>query len=379
MRATFAGRHERGAVALLTAFAMVGLLLFLAVVAIAGHGTSVRGELQNGSDSAALAGARELNGQLSGVASARQVAQFYAARHDTDTTLQIDVNAVGDVNFCHWDPVAREISWCLGWGVAPTSAAPPAPTPGAPTALLGANALQVRDGREAARGNPLPTWLHTLAGARAAATMDARSAATAIGGGPSQNSPTDCVLPITYIDCAFAGSEGVNCGASIVYRNDNTDTAGFTNLNDSTGGVGNPEIIRILNAASSPGACQVVTTGQVIDVKNGNVSDNNVWRILGTFVGRQFSVPVVHSDTCKLNQQLPIIGFASILITGVYRSPNNVNFNTPQQAPPEACASVTPCITGTITCDQSMTGPPGGGFFGVSTLTTRLVHNLEEQ
>jgi hypothetical protein len=26
-----------------------------------------------------------------------------------------------------------------------------------------------------------------------------------------------------------------------------------------------------------------VTTGQMIDVKNGNVSDNNVWRILGTF------------------------------------------------------------------------------------------------
>jgi hypothetical protein len=70
--------------------------------------------------------------------------------------------------------------------------------------------------------------------------MDARSAATAIGGGPAQNSPTDCVLSITYIDCAFAGSTGVNCGASIVYRNDNTDTAGFTNLNDSPGGVGNP-------------------------------------------------------------------------------------------------------------------------------------------
>lgn len=331
----------------------------------AGHGTSARGELQNGADAAALAGARELNGRASGVAAARQVGAAFAALHDTDTTRPITVSASDDVRFCNWAEASHSLRWCLGWGVDPTDAPPPVPTPGAGTQLLAATAVQVRDGREASRGNALPVWFSPFVGG--VTTMDARASATALGGGPCE---TRCVLPIAYIDCAFAGSTGVNCGGSIIYRNDNDDTAGFTNLNDSIGGVGNPEILDILNGVTGAGSCLDVHSGDVIDVKNGNVSDGRIWNILRTLVGGEYSVPVVHSESCKLNQQLPVVGFATLVITGVYRNSRD--------GPPAGCADsagriVTPCITATITCDEAVTAPAGCGFFGLLTRTSRLV------
>jgi hypothetical protein len=83
MRALQRSRSERGAVAVVVAIAMAVLLGFLGFVLNAGHATSVRGELQNASDAAALAAARELNGEQSGVDAARRVAVDFAALHAT--------------------------------------------------------------------------------------------------------------------------------------------------------------------------------------------------------------------------------------------------------------------------------------------------------
>lgn len=364
MRAVPSGRGERGAVVVLVAIAIAVLLGFLAFVLNAGHATGARGELQNGSDAAALAGARELNGRESGVASARQVAIAFAFHHDTDTTRPIFIHS-GDVRFCNWDPIARDLRWCLDWGATPTSAPPPAPTPGAPSELLGANVLRVRDGREFFRGNPLPVWFSAFVGWRA--TIDARSRATAVGGGPSVLSR---VLPIAYSDSALVGSNGVNCSAPIVFRDNNDDTAAFTSLDDSAGGVGNPEILAILEALTGLRSGPTVRAGDSIDLKNGNVLGSQIWGILTTMVGQEYSVPVVHAEGGRLNQQQPVVGFATILIQGVYPDSG--------ASPPAACADgvgtiVTPCIVGTITCGGEIRAPPGGGFFGLSTRSSRLV------
>src|SRR6266536_901867 len=133
-------RGERGVVMVLVALLLTALFAFLGFVLNAGHATSVRGELQNASDAAALAAARELNGQTDGITAARLVATTYSSQHETDSTLVTSITDA-DVGFCNWNPATQAIGWCLGYGVAPTTAPPPLPTIGATTQLQGANAV----------------------------------------------------------------------------------------------------------------------------------------------------------------------------------------------------------------------------------------------
>ena len=343
---------EHGVVALLVALVLAALLGFLGLVLNAGHTTSVRGELQNAADAAALAAARELNGQASGIASARQVAATYSASHDTDTTQQVTIDSGSDVRFCNWSPATLAINWCLPYGVDPTTAPPPVATLGATTELQGANAVQVRNGREASRGNSLPVWLSSFLGGTT--SMDARCSATAVGGGPC-NVPKGC-LPIAYVDCAFSAG----CGGPIVYRNNNTDTAGFTLL--QTGAVSANGIDQFLQSGSCP-----TTYGQSISLNNGNISSSKIWDQLAALVGGKYSIPIVHSDTCKINgsQLFPIIGYAEIQITGVYQKKSD--------NPPPDCLGVLPCIIGTSVCDATTNGSAGCVNFGLFTTRTQLV------
>jgi Flp pilus assembly protein TadG len=339
----------------LVALLLTVLLGFLGFVLNAGHVTSVRGELQNASDAAALAAARELNGQATGVTSARTVAANYSTLHDTDTTSTIDINSVADVNFCNWSAATRSITWCLGFGVTPTTAAPPVPTPGATTQLQAVNAVQVQNGRETSRENSVPVWLSAFLGGTT--HVDTRSTATAIGGGPISLPPGTACLPMAYVDCALSSG----CNAPIVYRNNNTDTAGFTLLDD--GNVSASGINRFL----ANGTCPPTYAGQLISLNNGNISAANVWNQLKTLVGGEYAMPIVHSDTCKINASnpFPIIGYATIRITGVYR-------NSGDNPSPE-CGGLTPCITAVVTCDQQTSGSPGGLNFGLPTVRTQLV------
>jgi Flp pilus assembly protein TadG len=339
---------------LFVALVLTVLLGFLGFVLNAGHATSVRGELQNASDAAALAAARELNGQASGIAAARNVAAAFSTHHDTDTTRAVNIDSTADVRFCNWNPAAHAIHWCLPYGADPSTAPPPIPTLGATTQLEATNAVQVKNGREASRENALPVWLSAFLGN--VTTMDARSSATAIGGGPASLPPGMGCLPFAYVDCALANG----CNMPVVYRNNNSDTAGFTLLD--TGNVSANGINQFLQANLCPGVY-----GQSISMNNGNISAAPVWNQLKALVGGQYPIPIVHSDTCKINasQLYPIVGFATLLITGVYR-------NAPDNPPP-ACGGVTPCITATVTCDQTTNGPPGGINFGLPTLRTQLV------
>ena len=345
-------RGERGVLMVLVALLLTALFAFLGFVLNAGHATSVRGELQNASDAAALAAARELNGQTDGITAARLVATTYSSQHETDSTLVTSITDA-DVGFCNWNPATQAIGWCLGYGVAPTTAPPPLPTIGATTQLQGANAVQVRNGREASRGNALPVWLSSFLGELT--SIDTASGATAVGGGPC-NIPTGGCLPMAYVDCAFSAG----CGGPIVYRNNNTDTAGFTLL--TTGNVSASGISTFLASGTCP-----TQYGQSISLNNGNISAATIWNQLAALVGGEYSIPVVHSDDCRINGStlFPIVGFAEIQITGVYRN-NGDN-------PPAACGGTTPCITATVACDQTSRGTPGCVNFGLPTTRTRLV------
>jgi len=83
--------RERGAIAVVVAFAISALLTLLVLVMNVGHGYSVRAELQNAGDSAALAGVADIGGVnlaalSASLGTARATALNYAAAHRTDAT-----------------------------------------------------------------------------------------------------------------------------------------------------------------------------------------------------------------------------------------------------------------------------------------------------
>lgn len=81
--------RQGGAVAVMVGISMVFLIGFLALVIDLGHLYIAKTELQNGADAAALAGAKELNGTASGVASAVTMATGIAAQNRYDFSKQI--------------------------------------------------------------------------------------------------------------------------------------------------------------------------------------------------------------------------------------------------------------------------------------------------
>lgn len=75
-------KSQQGSVAIMVGLTLVILIGMLALVVDLGHAYLVKTGLQNGADAAALAGAKELNGKLSGVAAARDKAIELAREND---------------------------------------------------------------------------------------------------------------------------------------------------------------------------------------------------------------------------------------------------------------------------------------------------------
>ncbi|HEY3452387.1 MAG TPA: pilus assembly protein TadG-related protein, partial [Myxococcales bacterium] len=95
-------RGETGASAVTVAILLLALGGFLALGLNVGHFMVVRSQLQTACDAAALAGARELDGTPAGLARARALATDFAARHETDRALAVDIDPATDVVFGVW-------------------------------------------------------------------------------------------------------------------------------------------------------------------------------------------------------------------------------------------------------------------------------------
>src|SRR5512133_1818101 len=136
-----ASKRERGAILI---WAVLGLVMVGSMLALAinvGRMVSVRGALQNGTDSAALAAAAELNGQETGISNGQESAVALAAAHHTDSGLNVVVDPAADVVFGHWDRSTRSFTPIAGRTVAD---------------LRIVNAVQVAAGRETSRANAVP-------------------------------------------------------------------------------------------------------------------------------------------------------------------------------------------------------------------------------
>jgi hypothetical protein len=362
MRALERPRSERGAVAVIVAIVVAVLLGFVGFVLNAGHATSVRGELQNASDAAALAAARELDGTQTGIDAARRVAAQFAGQHDTDTTRAVGIDGMDDVQFCSWDVAGKRLNWCLPRGTDPSSA--PAPSPPGSTQLEATNAVRVRDGRETSRGDALPVWLSAFLGGTT--SIDARSDAMAVGGAPCDRR---CLIPLVFARCQITNPDSsLKCGQQMtfIFANDGSDNIGFTNLADAAN-VSNALLRSLLDEAISGAGCVDINVGDPIGIQNGNDLNTQLGQQFDQLVGQLVHAPVVDFEGCpnpRYNRILDVNGFVAFTIDQVVWRSQDV----------AQCDGSHRCIKLTMRCDQQVNSRRAGcGRYGMQALNSQLV------
>ncbi|MGB8932829.1 MAG: pilus assembly protein TadG-related protein [Anaeromyxobacteraceae bacterium] len=382
-------KRERGAILI---WAVLGLVMVGSMLALAlnvGRMVSVRGALQNGTDSAALAGAAELNGLATGITSGQAAAVALAALHTTDSGLDVVVDPNADVVFGHWDAVGRAFTPIAGRTAAE---------------LRTINAVQVAAGRETSRSNAVPV---TFGGAFVTpTTVDVSTRSIAVGGGPAQ---AKCAFPAVFADCLMVNEDGsLSCSERYyVLNSDWQDNLGLTSLDPDA-----PASVPNIKAALS--ACVETSVGTEIPVTNGNALQPISVDPYFKDVPIEVSSPVVHVDRCEpahfepctpsttsgtcMNAKFvgnpPIVGYATFVIC--YVTGASVGSWPPANWPVEECGAAPtladfpgvaatqwpdPFLKHTFflkhRCDVVDGGPgagvAGGDFFGTTSPRSRLV------
>lgn len=336
-------RPERGVAAAVVVLTIAALLGVVGLALNVGYRLDVRSELQNAADSAALAGARELNGTLAPITAAlpQTEAISFAGRHTSGASVPVTITG-GDVQLGHWDPFTTN----------PDTAFTPITATDAESAW-NTNAVRVRDGREANRGSAVSVWFSAFLGGRT--TQDVAAEAVAVNGGPCDLfCPT---MPFAFFDCGFFQNYNLECG-TIVHMTgttapDPTDTVGFSSL--SLDPASTSTYRRILSGDTC--SDYAVASGDPIEISNGSQL-NALCSDLQARIGQTATAPIVH-DTCppRFNQAHPVVGVATFRIVDV------------------VCTGGTKRIDFEFLCNQTVqtTDRIGCGFYGTGPLQPDLV------
>jgi hypothetical protein len=267
---------ERGATAIIVAIVLAVLCGFAALSLDVGHLFSVRGELQNGADAAAMAGAKRLNGtnQHFELPGARADAMNYARNHPTDqykvepTTIELGA----------WLPPARACSEVGGAqsGVTASDGHKFCAISGTTEAdATNINAVRVVTRRQGtageAGGGAVPLAFGTFVGKND--PQEVAAEAIAITGGPCNNRCPE--LPIVIRAGCLYDQGKIKCDATnaghryyIGLASAPEDSAGLTSLSDSV-------------AANANAACDILRTQdgcRPIDENVPiNIQDGNDW------------------------------------------------------------------------------------------------------
>lgn len=363
--------RQSGSILVWAVLSLALLITLLAVAMTVGRVVSVRGSLQNGVDSAALAGASALTMTPPGLAVAPVVSVAYAARHVTDAGLTIEVDPDADVVLGQWErttnvftPVAgrtKEDAWRI-------------------------NAVQVSAGRETSRGNAVPAAFGQAFSGRD--TLDVRARAVAVAGGPCSE---DCAFPMVFADCDLtperldpSRSDSL-CGrtTAYVFHNDWTDNAGLTSLD----GTVHASTTSVRNALSSNCSQDDDIATQVDDsiwVENGDNLNPLAPYMRAERTGSVQTSPVVSTaNNCaandpKFNREAAIVGYTSWILC--WATGSSVG-SWPPDGWPAVCPAVAAGAKNTVyvvhLCDYVQPGGSGGvggcRYFGTSTTRSRLV------
>jgi Flp pilus assembly protein TadG len=218
---------ERGAIAVVATVVLLTVGAFMALALNVGLIMNTKGQLQNASDSAALAAAGSLEGTSSGLTAARQMALDYSNAHKvTEQTVTIDSDS--DVIFGRWHFVAED-----GWSARTFEPIEPNaydPALGGPN-FLRITAVKVTNGRDGGDHN---TPLDTFFGAFLMTDRKTEVPSAAIAVGNAARS--DCPLPFGVASCKVLDNQGeLSCDGTGVTRtlsfaNANIDGVGFINV-----------------------------------------------------------------------------------------------------------------------------------------------------
>jgi hypothetical protein len=256
---------ERGAVAVLAAIMLLTLCTFFALAFSLGQMMDTRTELQAASDSAALAGARSLNGEASGLVAARAAASYYTGRHrGYDEMLRIDEAL--DVTFGRWHFQASQCTHGTSGSDCFEVLDETEPR------LI--TAVRVRNGRDGGSHNdPLPL---EFGGFFTTNTARINSQAVAVGGGTGA---PECALPLALPECRILDDANqLRCGEemTLTFANATTDGIGFINLYyPDERSAANPNFVEeeIRNSGCRADDRHVVGEGKLLD---GNALVNRI-------------------------------------------------------------------------------------------------------
>jgi hypothetical protein len=360
--------RDRGAILIWATLSMVMLVSMMALALNVGHMVSVRGELRNAADSAALAGALQLRGTPAELIPADSSADALAAVHDTDR-FAVETS---QVSLGQWVPPSRNCdardtqmplpSGYRGYAgyrfceVTSTDAA----------AAFRINAVYARAERSqtAPGGGAVPMAFGRLLGRESA---DVGASAIAVTGGPCASGCLNVPM-VVGVGCLTDSGGGLVCdpnqGAdqggplyALGLSSTQVRSAGWSTFTQS-----NPNENAVCDyLKNSQGTCTKIDVGtevELIDIGQGNKfnggckgGDDNKktcdW--FADYVGQQIEVPVI-SKSGSLGEACPsiyngsawIVGFATFRVLAV------------------DCKTGNGCVPGTspwcATCDQYASG-----------------------
>lgn len=375
-------RRERGATAVFVALTLLVVGAFLALAINVGHLFSVRHDLQNASDSGALAGALGLDGTAGKLDGAIASGGSYAGYHVSDR----DQVVASAVELGHWTPPADA---CEAGEVATGQTGPNGfrfcrVDARDAAAALRINAARVASGRAAGDpgGGAAPVFMNQLLGA--GPTADVRTEAVAVAGGPSE---APCPrMPFVIKDVCFQGPNAIGCNEHLFLGLGSTpvNTAGwtlFTQQAPSSSGLcdylKNPP-----TDCSGLAAGTNVQTGTNIGTGNGsNISPmcppggQRICDLLKQFEGQDVEVPVVAygAGNCMspYSGMASISGFATFHVAQVFCKQHQGDSPAPAGTPCAAFAT-DQCVAVKYLCQIRSQDPAGGGWYG-TTARPRLV------
>lgn len=343
--------NSRGAAAVMVALTMTVLLAMGAAAIDIGHALVARNELQNVSDSAALAGTRALGFIYEGMTPAAQ--QAYVLTGGDQAIIQAAVQTAANANKAAGVAISiNQPDIQIGiWNPATRTLTPTANQP---------KSVRVLSRRDAAANGVISTFLANVVGM---SSVSVSAVATADLTAVLSVAPGDMNAPFGISEFYF--NSGFGCGSTIQFSpsipGDPQTCAGWqvfdqTPFNNSTfvsmvNGMANGTYTPpggqagIMSLTFGNGNLGNPAWGAMTNLWQAQVAANGTWNAL---------VPVYAGSDCSPSGPQLVIGFATVQITyvGGPGDPNNALNCTGNTA--------TGCIAGTIQCNV-FNGAGGGG------------------
>jgi hypothetical protein len=351
---------ERGAIAVLAAVVLVVVGGFMALALNVGMIMNTKGQLQNASDSAALAAAASLDGTNAGIDNAPIKAWNYSQAHLV-TGEPVEIHPYSDdVILGHWHFLSTECTWG-----ADTPCFEPIPNPGALDPATGGylrvQAVKVTNGRDGGNHNdPLTTYFGAFL--QTERPTNVPSKAVAVG----RLAKVACPMPFGVDLCQVVDQDGeyagkIPCDASgltpdktFYFVNDKVDTLGFI---DVTGEGKTPNIQYVRDQINDRASCTTRGAIGMANMQNGNALN----AVAGALLGLEESpcllnanrepdpvvdIAVVDMDTgCpgnpKFNQKHNVVAFARARIVEICNNQGNKAICGDYRPPPKKSP---PCL-----------------------------------